>query len=492
MNQILRPAISIRNRNIPAYAVWLPMLAVSLLVFTFCTVSAQESRIESQRLVRAKRDSLGMKIDSLATKSIRLQAAERDSSAMKNDSLATRNDSLAAKKDSTRLLLVTASPDSTVTPPDTVRVQEAHPQDSPIDRGFLIRTSDGSAELRIRGSVRVNGIYDFNGLQNQSTFNTYDIPVGEANISEPRFQMSAAQTRLGLEATRKSGVGDIFVKVETDFLGPSNTLRLRHAYASVSVFMFGQNWSTFADLASIPLTVDLDGPNGSVSERTVQIRYSSAIHEGLTWDASIESPSLETTIPDSVSQGPTYPRFPDLIGRVRKTGSWGHIQAAGVLRSISSINAGGNQAGKVGYGVLLSGRIYLGGSTPHRLLFEYVLGKAISRYIGTLAKKGLDVVYNPVTQSPDLIATMGGYVSYARQWSPTLLSYVTAGFVSIKNLPEQTADAFHFSRYISGNIFWDAAGGTRVGLEYSFGLRTNKDGANGTANRISFRLDYDF
>ncbi len=403
-------------------------------------------------------------------------------------------DSIAAPQDSTSLLLVKSGSDSTLSATDSARVQEAHPQDSPVNRGFLIRTTDGHAELRIRGSVRLNGIIDFKGLQSQATFNTYEIPVGEASSNEVRYQMYGGQTRLGLEATHKASFGDIFTRVETDFLGASNTLRLRHAHASVYRFLFGHTWSTFADLTAIPLTVDLDGPNGSVSERTVQIRYSSHLTEGMSWDVSIESPNLEITISDSLQTESTFQSFPDVIGRLRRSGEWGHIQVAGVIRSIST-NASGlthNEAARVGYGLLVSGRIYLGGEKPHRMLFQLVGGRAISRYISTLARKGLDVVYDPVTGSINLIPTFGGYLSYARQWASSLLSYVTVGFVRLGNVEAQSGDSFRFSRYISGNVFWDVAPGTRLGAEYSWGLRENKDRSHGTASRISFILMYDF
>ena len=56
----------------------------------------------------------------------------------------------------------------------------------------------------------------------------------------------------------------------------------------------------------------------------------------------------------------------------------------------------------------------------------------------------------------------------------------------------QPGDAFHFSRYLSGNVFWDSAPGTRIGAEYSWGYRENKDTAHGTASRFSFILLYDF
>ena len=109
-----------------------------------------------------------------------------------------------------------------------------------------------------------------------------------------------------------------------------------------------------------------------------------------------------------------------MIGRVRQWGDWGHLQAAGVVRSISTKAISEHQETGLGYGVLLSGRLYLGGDVPHRVLFQFVVGKAISRYIGTLASKGLDVFYDPATGQPELVPATGGYASYARGVDPRL------------------------------------------------------------------------
>jgi hypothetical protein len=66
------------------------MFAVSLLLSSFSTVPAQHIRIEGNRLVPAKRDSLTMKRDSLATKSDRLVPATRDSLTATGDTLVER------------------------------------------------------------------------------------------------------------------------------------------------------------------------------------------------------------------------------------------------------------------------------------------------------------------------------------------------------------------------------------------------------------------
>ena len=418
--------------------------------------------------------------------------AGRDSAVTAKDSTVTVKDSTVTVIDTTVVPLIAVSPDSVTAAVDTSRAEEAHPQDAPVDRGFLIRTSDGSAELRLLGSIRLTALFDFNGLQTTSSFNTYAIPVGEENVDERRFEMNAQETRLGVEVTRRTGLGDIFVKVETDFLGSSGTLRLRHAYGTFMGFLFGQTWSTFGDPTSIPLTVDLDGPNSSVSTRTVQIRYNSQIDSALTWAAAIESPSLEVSIPDSLGLDPPFQSFPDIIARIRQGGTWGHLQLAGILRSITMRNPTGELDALTGMGFLVSGRFFLGGERPHRILYQLDAGKGISRFITALSGEDLDLVYNPATQSFDLTSSVGTYVSYAREWTPSLMSYFTVGWISLGNIQDRPDDAFKQSMYVSANLFWDPAPGLRLGGEYSWGRRENKDGAYGTANRISAVLRYDF
>lgn len=174
---------------------------------------------------------------------------------------------------------------------DSLQAQDIHPQDSPENKGFLILTTDGRSSLRIRGSIRINGIYDMNGLQSKSTFSTADIPVGDDNVFEPRFQLFANQTRFGIEAKKYiSRVGDVNMRIEGDFLGDGNTFRLRHAYGQNDNFLIGQTWSTFSDVSSLPQTVDLDGPNSSCAERTIQVRYTTNFMDDYVFSLGFEAP----------------------------------------------------------------------------------------------------------------------------------------------------------------------------------------------------------
>ena len=215
--------------------------------------------------------------------------------------IAQKQDSSVVAPDTSAIILVMEKIDSTkVEMPDSIQSEDVHAQDSPEDRGFLIITSDGKATLRLRGSIRVNGVYDLNGLQTRNTFSTYDIPVGNENVAEPRFFMNANQSRIGIEASRETGIGEVFMRFEGDFLG-NDRFRIRHAFGATDLFVIGQTWSTFGDVTSIPLTVDLDGPNSAVAERTVQVRYKKRIGDDLQVSVAVESPSPEISLPDTLS-----------------------------------------------------------------------------------------------------------------------------------------------------------------------------------------------
>ncbi|UCE03003.1 MAG: hypothetical protein JSW67_02055 [Candidatus Latescibacterota bacterium] len=420
-------------------------------------------------------------------------SSDRTASDAAADSVVTpdsaRVDTVVAQTATTAVVL--AASDSMTVQADSMAAVEAHPQDSPEDRGLLIISADGKSSLRIRGSIRLNGAYDFNGLQSTETFDTFQIPTGAANKTEPRFFMSARQTRIGLEASRDSDRGEIFMRIEADFLGDPFLFRLRHAFGRLRHFTVGQTWSTFGDVASVPRTVDLDGPNSSVQVRTVQIRYSRQPRTWLRWAVGAESPEPEVNEPDSLGLEPAFQSFPDITARARTPHRWGHVQLAGVFRSIAVREPRqGDVDYLLGAGLLFSGRVDPG--KRNEFLWQLVGGEGISRFVTALSGQNLDVVFNPNTMSWETLAEFGGYLSFGRHWSPRTVSYLTVGSTVIQNKEFQSDDAFSHSGYVSGNGFWDITQGMRVGVEYSWGIREDKGGATGTANRLSFIFYYDF
>jgi len=389
-----------------------------------------------------------------------------------------------------RLVMTASLSDSLAAALDSLQIVDEHPQDSPSDRGFLIVTPDGKSRLRIRGSIRLNGGYDINGLLGRSTFSAIDIPVGTEQDGETSFFMRANQSRIGIDVSQYTPIGDNFIRVELDFLGASGGARMRHAYGGLGPILAGQTWSTFSDVSSLPLTVDLDGPASSVAERTVQIRYTRGGRDDTSFAVGVESPAVEISEPDSLKIRPAFQTFPDVALWTRHRDDWGHVQVSGVVRSISVRNSSGGLDVLVGLGGLFSGRIEVGGEDA--LLFQAVAGTGISKFITAFAGRNLDVIFNPVTAEFETLGVTGGYISYDHVWAEKVHSYFTGGFATILNKSYQEDSAFSNAQYVSGNLFWDPGYGARVGLEYNWGRRENKDKRDGIANRIAFILYYDF
>lgn len=372
--------------------------------------------------------------------------------------------------------------DTNKTVPDSLIIFDKHPQDTPPGVGFFVRSTDGKSYLKIYGSIRLNGGYDLGGLKTRQTFSTFDIPTDKVD-REGRFFMSPYQSRIGFEASIETVVGQVITRLESDFLGSGNTFRIRHAYAVYERFLLGQTWSVFGDPSSIPNTVDLDGPNSSVSERTIQLRFQPP-EEEYKWAIAVEAPDPDISNPDSTKLEPVFQSFPDITGRIKAESEWGHTQIAGIFRSITVRNADNSLKVLAGYGGLLSGVVRF--NEEYRLNYQLLGGKGISRFISGLSGKGQDVVFDELEKTNKVLSSYGGFISLNRHWTDIMSTDLTFGLLRIINEDFQSPDAFKESYYISFNLTYKITESSHFGIEYTFGKRINKNGNSGFANRVSF------
>jgi len=378
--------------------------------------------------------------------------------------------------------------DSALAAADTLR--DEHPQDVSDRTGFLFETPDQRGQLRIRASIRLNGAYDFNGLQNTDSFDTYQIPVGADLTEQARFFLQATQSRIGFELSRATAGGLVFGRIEADFRGSDDSFRLRHAFGQYKQVLAGQTWSTFTDLDALPVTVDFEGPPSSTNVRAPQIRYSATVADSMSWAVALEAPKADVSSPDSSAA--TFQGFGDITARARLTSDWGHVQISAVLRSLAANDSVGNTDFLPGLGGMLSGRSQV--SDVDAVLFQFLGGLAISRFVGSLGGKGLDLIYNPNTGEYERVISYGGFITWNRQrlLGRDLETNVTGGILGVQNRGFQSDDSYKSSQYLSANAFLRFTEGGRVGLEGSWGRRVNKDGESGTATRLSFAAYFDF
>ncbi|EPH32352.1 DcaP [Acinetobacter guillouiae MSP4-18] len=138
------------------------------------------------------------------------------------------------------------------------------------DQSFA-RTKAG-AEVTLYGNIRADLLYQSEGGSADRLYNQINsVPLKGHNESSDQLKSTLAATRLGLDF--KTADKDISGKIEVDFLGANDGLRIRHAYFNYGQWLIGQTWSNFAIPDYMPETIDALGYVGGAVKRDAQIRY---------------------------------------------------------------------------------------------------------------------------------------------------------------------------------------------------------------------------
>lgn len=218
-------------------------------------------------------------------------------------------------------------------------------QDQDFASGLLIR--NGQVAMKIGGFLKVDFIYDFNPIGNTDAFDVTTIEVGISARTNTRFH--ARQTRLNWDTRWNSDRGPVRVFIEGDFffnqressqLG-ENRFRLRHAFAEVGKWMIGQNWTTLADIAASPQTLDFEGQVAAITTRRTQIRWTTDLADSdWTLALALEDPFSIIQVPEGVVGEPRT-QTPDAVMRLRWTRANLQFQTGGVFRTLGYQPQGG-------------------------------------------------------------------------------------------------------------------------------------------------------
>ncbi len=374
---------------------------------------------------------------------------------------------------------------------DTLSSKDIHPQDAPESSGLFIKSGDKKLTMRLYGSARLFGSNDFNGLEGGTGFSISEIPVGDNANYEETFYMTANLTRLGMEVKRKTFIGNALIKIETDFNGPDNKFRIRHAYGQTNHLIVGQTWTNFSDIETLPITVDVDGPPTAVSLRTVQIKYYLDFKPGWRFRASIESPSVTIFIPDTVSVEEVTQNYPALASNIKKDWETLQIKVAAILNPVSVRDFSGDRVNLLGGGGLLSFNANI--TKTSTLKFQGLLGKGIASFLNIGDNSAFDVVLNPFDSTYQLTSLYGGFIAFNQNLIKRLIDIdLVYGLIKI-NMEDYFPDyTFKSGQYIALNAFFTSPGGFRLGAEYSYGFKKTKNDGSGEANRFAFTFYYDF
>jgi hypothetical protein len=392
------------------------------------------------------------------------------------------------------------SPEPTPTPtpaptPAATQDTAAKPEDKP--------------RMDIYGAAMLDMGYDFN----QNDPNWFDVvrptklpAFADQFGKDGRFYAGVRQSRFGVKGYIPTGLGEIKTIFEFELFGTGvdagqTTFRLRHAWGELGHFGAGQTWSPFMDIDVFPNSVEYWGPNGMVFFRNVQFRWMPLMGD-TSVSIAIERPGASADQGDyggRIELQNVKARFPlpDLSANVRKSGKWGHVQLAGILRRMQWDDLLQDQfqlSGKAtGWGLNLSANIKVQKDT---IRASVVYGHGIQNYMNDApVDVGIQNNFsNPVTPVLGKALPILGVVAfYDRTWNDEWTSTVGYSLVKIDNSDGQAPDAFRRGQYALANLLYYPTPNLFLGPELQWGRRENfEDGWKVNDVRIQFSVKYSF
>ncbi|WP_171526420.1 DcaP family trimeric outer membrane transporter [Acinetobacter indicus] len=227
-----------------------------------------------------------------------------------------------------------------------VQIQQVQAQPAPAAKSaspFSLK-SKGGAEVNLYGFVRGDANYIVEGADNDFNSVHKTATVGTSNdvkLAKDKLRATAKTTRLGLDFSSPVGDRKVGGKIEVDFAGSNDALRIRHAYLTLDNWLLGQTTSNFLSNHA-PEMIDFGTNVGGGTTRIPQVRYSHKLAPATQLLVSAEEG-------DSSGEGLTY-RLPVLTAKVTQgfANGKGAASARAMVENYKSTTANDD---KTGWGV---------------------------------------------------------------------------------------------------------------------------------------------
>ena len=367
----------------------------------------------------------------------------------------------------------------------------------------------------IEGAIQVDVIHDFNavgltpGERLPREFITANIPVGGAAAElTNRTAFSPNQTYLTGWAETDTPWGLLKVYADVNLFGSTTEteFEIYKAYGQWGWLKAGLDYTIWLNQASIPDTLDFEGPNVIPETRFTQASLTiplqlDAKKRELFFTIGVEDAPGEITLgglPADMSPVSTD-QFPAVIGKLSYEPDWAHIELGGLYRRLRAEGSGYDQSVNGG-GVILSGSI---DTWKHdSIILGGLYGTALGAYMQDTSGLGLDAAPT-ANQSLKAIPAFGVWAAYQHWWARSLRSTATYGLVRLDSdfdewpNPPDTG-TYKQTQYVSMNLIWSPWPPFDLGLEYMFGHRivtdrTAVDGSTtGQNHRVQFTMRWNF
>jgi len=321
------------------------------------------------------------------------------------------------------------------------------------------------------------------------------IPVGPGGATgESYLDLHAQSSRINFSSAHILDDGlRLGSYVEIDFMHSdagdervSNSFqpRLRHAFLTYEKWLFGQTWTTFQNVSTLPETLDFIGP----AESTIFVRQPLARYTHDRWQFALENP--ETTL--TPYGGGTRivaddSRVPDLVVRYNGGGERTSFTVAALLRQLRYESAaGGIDDSASSYGISMSSVLKTGPRDDLRWMLSS--GRGLGRYVGLNTADGAVLDADGRLQAIDSTALFGAYRHY---WNDRWRSNLTLGWLWVDNDPALTgAAATREARSLHLNLIYSPQPQLDLGVEFISANRETENGEDGNLERLQFSAKY--
>ena len=328
---------------------------------------------------------------------------------------------------------------------------------------FLIPGTD--TEFSISGYVKADFIYDLKQKQGGNV-NALKLAL-KPEDDQGHFLAHARQSRLRINTSTPTPLGDLKTFIETDFFGAggnenqSNSygLRLRHAFVQIGGLLAGQYWTNFGTLSAYPVTVDFGGIAGASYIRQAQVRWTQSIDDKLKFAVSLENPEAQQDHGDKFLD-----RLPDAVVSLEYNDDWGQFRLSALGRQLTTPD---DKQDELAYGISVGGTFaaWPGGN----ILANFTYGDGIGRYLSYGVGEG--AFYGMMPGSTAMVLetkkALGIVLGVKHKFTDTVMGQVAVGRGEIKDARRLMAD-FKRINTVYTALFWSPLSRLTFGGEIAY------------------------